>query len=169
MRRRLSAFTLALALLLLCAACTGRGSEGQASGDYTFWFAAGQADADGAVLATETRTVATADDPAQALLQLLLAGPKRETLLSPFPAGLTVRSVSVTDGVATVDLSEGYGGLSGVELTLADSCIVLTLCQLEGIDAVYLTVDGAPRPFRDQVLTPEDFLLDNRLPSPTPT
>ena len=66
--------------------------------------------------------------------------------------------------MVTLDLSEAYGGLSGVELTLADACIVLTLCRLEDVEAVYLTVDGRPRPFRDQVLTPADFLLEEGEP-----
>ncbi len=49
-------------------------------------------------------------------------------------------------------------------MTLADACIVLTLCRLEDVEAVYLTVDGRPRPFRDQVLTPADFLLEEGEP-----
>ena len=60
-----------------------------------------------------------------------------------------------------MDLSEGYNGLSGIDLTLADSCIVLTLTQLEEVDRVYLTVEGEQRPFRDSVLTAADFVLDN--------
>ena len=94
-------------------------------------------------------------------MALLLSGPESDRLVSPFPPGAALRRWSLDDGVADVDLSEAYEGLSGAELTLADGCIVLTLCQLEEIEAVYLTVEGHPRPFRDQVLTPEDFLLNN--------
>ena len=60
-----------------------------------------------------------------------------------------------------IDLSEAYGGLSGADLTLADGCIVLTLCQLSEVERVYLTVEGRPRPFRDQLLSAADFLLEN--------
>lgn len=162
MRGRLTALVLALAML--CAACSGGRSGGEG---YTLWFAASQSDAGSAALASETRSLSQPD--AQTLLELLLAGPADESLLSPFPAGVALRELSLEGNVATVDLSEGYGGLSGVELTLADACVTLTLCQLEGIDAVYFEVEGAPRPFRDQVFTPDDFLLDNTLPTPLPT
>lgn len=67
----------------------------------------------------------------------------------------------------SVDLSEAYSGLAGVELSLADGCIVLTLCQLEGVEEVYITVEGRPRPFRDQVYTREDF-MENNLFDPLP-
>ena len=39
-------------------------------------------------------------------------------------------------------MSEQYGGLTDISLTLADYCIVLTLGQLEGVETVEITSQG---------------------------
>lgn len=47
-----------------------------------------------------------------------------------------------------------------MNLTLADCCIALTFCQLEGVEAVYVTVEGHEIPYRQsQLLRGEDVLL----------
>ena len=74
----------------------------------------------------------------------LLSGPQSAELRSPFPSGVRLRSWRLEEGVLRLDLSEAYGGLSGVDLTIADYCIVLTLCQVEGVEAVDITVEGEP-------------------------
>ena len=162
MRKRL--FPALLALLLLCTACTPTPADEPNQGAYTLYFVSAENRQDGAALTTEGRDLPPDGSEVRGLLELLFSGPESAALRSPFPAGTSLRGVSVEEGTAYVDLSEAYGGLSGVDLTLADGCVVLTLCQLEGVEAVYLTVEGRPRPFRDQVLTPADFLLDNTIP-----
>lgn len=164
--RRLTA--LALALALLCAGCGKKGQEGPGAEEYPVCFVSGakyQAEGEttpaaGPVVDWEYRALPAGQRALDGLIRVLLAGPEGEGLASPFPRGTSLRGWRQESGVVTLDLSEAYGGLSGVELTLADACIVLTLCRLEDVEAVYLTVDGRPRPFRDQVLTPADFLLE---------
>ena len=96
----------------------------------------------------------------EALLQSLLAGPTEADLRSPFPKGLTLRSCTLEDSHLVVDFSEQYGGLTDVSLTLADYCVVLTVCQLDGIDSVEITVAGRPLSYRShQTLTLEDAIL----------
>lgn len=153
-----------LALALLCTACAHRPGREDVppEGQYAVYFATASGREDDAALEREFREIA-GENQIEALIAQLLAGPESDSLASPFPSGTALRGWSISDGVAAVDLSEAYEGLSGAELTLADGCIVLTLCQLEGVEAVYLTVEGHPRPFRDQVLEPSDFLLRNTL------
>ena len=172
MRKKLLLGLLAALLLTACTAPAHQ-TEAPEQGDYTLYFIANEFIAnesrpDGSVLATESRDLPPESEPARGLLELLLAGPEDPALGSPFPAGTTLRGLSMEEGTAHVDLSEAYGGLTGVDLTLADGCVVLTLCQLEEVEAVYLTVEGRPRPFRDQVFTPTDFLLDNAFPQGVP-
>lgn len=112
-------------------------------------------------LVVEQRTLRDSSDPIAQLIATLLAGPISEELYSPIPTGVTLRSTYLSeDGILTVDLSEGYSSLSGMSLTLADCSITLTLCQLDDIDAVTITVDGLPISFRDkQVLSTQDGLM----------
>jgi len=158
MRRRVLA--LALAAALLCASCGLRKSSAEEGTDL-YYLAAGSIEG-GGILESEKRSLTGEDPVAAEVMEALLAGPESQELTSPFPAGTVLRSCREEEGLVTVDLSEAYGGLSGVELSLADACVVLTLCGLERIDRVYLTVEGEPRPFRDQVLSPADLLLENR-------
>lgn len=66
-------------------------------------------------------------------------------------------SWEVEEGRLHLDLSEQYGGLSGVDLTVADACLTLTLCQVEGVESVYVTVEGREIPYRRvQQLGPDD-------------
>lgn len=160
--RRERLLCLSLALVLLCAACVpGAARNGPAEGEAEVWFLAGENGTAGAALASEYRPLPQSGTEEEDLLGLLLSGPETPNLSSPFPRGTALKSLRMEEDLALVDLSEAYGGLSGVDLTLADGCIVLTLCQLPEVERVYLTVEGSPRPFRDQVLSPGDFLLEN--------
>jgi len=103
------------------------------------------------------------------LLSALLAGPPAEEgqLTDLAPAGTRVLSWSVEDRVASVELSAAYAGLVGVDLTLADYCITLTLTQLEGVDGVRITVNGGGQSYRDRtVLYPEDALFSGAEETP---
>ncbi|MCI8474688.1 MAG: GerMN domain-containing protein [Oscillospiraceae bacterium] len=163
MKKRL--LPLFLALNLLCASCGGVRellTDPSVSGKgLTLYYLAGEGGERGQVLDSEFRETPGNTPTAADVMPLLLAGPETPGLRSPFPSGTVVRSCREEGELAVVDLSEAYGGLSGVDLTLADGCIVLSLCGLGHISRVYLTVEGRPRPFRDQVYTAQDFLLDN--------
>ena len=120
---------------------------------------------DGPALASEPMETAQAPSR-EALIQRLLAGPSSGELYSPFPKGVSLRSWYESDGILHISLSEQYGGLSGMALTLADYSIALTLCQIPGVEGVSIMVENDPMAFRyRQTLTPEDILLTDLLPA----
>lgn len=97
---------------------------------------------------------------AQYIMELLLGGCKVSGFTSPVPTGTTVRSCTVTGGTVSVDLSGEYDRLTGIDRTIADYCITLSLLQLTGIYAVRLTVMGdPPAGRRDAVYTSAQVLL----------
>ena len=82
--------------------------------------------------------------------------------ISPLPENVLLRSVTMSGSTACVDLSVGYTFLSGMELTVADYCIVLTLTQLTGVYAVRITAEGREIPQRSkQLLLSGDVLLSS--------
>lgn len=94
------------------------------------------------------------------LLERLLQGPEDETLSSVIPAGTTLLSVRHNGVLATVDLSNQYSALSGVELTLADYAITQTLTQLPEVMLVKVTVRGKEIPYRSgRILSQRDILF----------
>ena len=165
MLRRLTALLCALALLSGCGAGTSGGAEEGYTVYFTVPFDPGSAEAwvEGPALAGETRRPPQGEDVLNALVEVLLSGPLSDGLTSPFPAGTHQVSPPVLeDGVCTVNLSEQYGGLSDVDLTLADYCVTLTLCQVEGVEAVTILVEGAVIPYGDhQLLQGSDVVLSS--------
>ena len=107
----------------------------------------------------ERHTLDPQGDPVEQLLDLVLAQPQEETLASAIPQGVSLRKWTLNNGLLTVDFSSGYGGLSGVDLTLADYSVVLTLSQVEGVETVMITAGGEMLSYRDhQRLTAQDAL-----------
>lgn len=84
------------------------------------------------------------------LMAALLSGPEPEhALRSPIPENTRLLGWQLDeDGLLRVDLSGEYGSLAGMELTLADYCIALTLEQLEGVERVTVTVNGRTLSYR---------------------
>lgn len=83
-----------------------------------------------------------------AALEELLEGPTRaeaadgvRTALAPDVVG--VEDV-ITDGATTVSLTRGFTGITGVNQLLAVAQVVWTLTDLNSVDRVTFTVEGAP-------------------------
>ena len=130
----------ALTLVLLWSCTAPSGEEGRGavlwfSGDTSQW-----TDATTAVATAPYRGELTVP----ALMEGLLSGPPEGSeLLSSIPRGTRMQEWSVDDaGLLRLDLSEEYAALSGLELTLADYCITMTMEQLPEVKAVTITVNG---------------------------
>ena len=97
---------------------------------------------------------------AQYIMELLLGGCTDKDFICPVPKGTAVNSCTVTGGTVSVDLSREYEQMVGVERTIADYCITLSLMQLDGIYAVRLTVNGLlPEGRTNGVYTSAEVLL----------
>ena len=160
-------------LLLLAAGCSAPPEE--AEDGYQVYYSALEDRYAQQALASEPYGSAPPEEPIPDLVAALLDGPDSPGLTSPFPDGVRLLGWELAqlsppvleNGVCTVDLSEQYGGLSGVNLTVADACLTLTLCQVEGVDAVYVTVEGREIPYRPvQALTPEELFLSDGMDAP---
>ena len=151
MRRRLWMLP-ALALALTLAACAALLPPEESGGLQLYFLSTG-----GHGPAIAGTPYAGQNPTAEELISALLAGPEDDSLRSPFPAGVYLRSAQLAEGLLKVDFSEQYGGLSDISLTLADYCVVCTVCQLEEVEAVEITASGRQMNYRShQILTPAD-------------
>lgn len=99
-------------------------------------------------------------DQVELLMSALLAGPTGDSLRNPFPTGTRLLDWDLTSGLLTLDLSEHFEALNGVDLTLACYCLTLTMCQLEQVDQIALKSDGNPTAgLGRQILSPEDVIF----------
>ena len=163
MRRRIMGL---LCGLLCCLTLAGCGGDGGTRDDYALYFRVRDLEtaAGGGALRTETMPAPEEEldtaSLAETLMEALLAGPRDETLVNTIPAGTALRSLTLNGSQAVVDLSSAYGTLSGVELTLADQAVALTLTQLPELLSVRITVRGQELAYRDkQVFTGRDVLV----------
>lgn len=166
MKKSLIAFALFAAMLLL-AGCAVKQLSTE-DGGYQLYFLSGNADGGEDAIVAENVQIkddATLDveELAQSLLTALLNGPSDDKCISPFPSGTQVNSLTISGKCAQVDFSGSYARLSGVDLSLADYCVTLTLTQSDGINAVHITANGKELPYRKtQLLTAADALLASR-------
>ena len=131
------AVSIILAAFLICLFFTALLSEEDASsneGGYALFFVADDLSTvqGGDAIVSEHVQIGgaetmPADELCAALVEKLLEGPSSEGMRSAVPNGTTLLSVTLDERCATVDLSAAYNRLSGVELSLADYCITLTL------------------------------------------
>ena len=153
-------------LLVICGCAYGAASIQQGN-PYDLYFVEADLSAvpGGDVLRAETVYLEEGLEPqalAEALMVQMLAGPSDATLVNPIPAGTELLSLELEGAKALVDLTSAYRSLSGVELTLADYAITLTLTQLPQVAVVSITVRGQELAYRDmQTFTPRDVLLSS--------
>lgn len=137
-----------LALALLLTACTIRQENVGDEDGYLLYFLAESDEARGGDLIRSSyerldlAENASLEEQATAVVERLIAGSENDNLRSPLPSGITLLSLTIQDRRVNVDFSSGFAQLSGVELTLADYCLTLSLTALEGISAVAVTAQG---------------------------
>jgi spore germination protein GerM len=95
---------------------------------------------DGTFLFPVSRRLPADDQLPRAALEALLAGPSRGRLTSAIPRDEEIRSFSVADGVARIDLSRGLG--HGDDERLALAAITETMTGVPGIRSVAVSVEG---------------------------
>ena len=159
MRRTHRLWAALLAAVLLLAAC---GGGERTRPDYMLYFLPAGEKLQGSALDWEPYP-GEADPGPEELLTALLAGPAQEGLVSPFPRGVSLLSWDWDEeepGVLRITLSEQYGALTDISLTLADYCIVLTLSQLEEVEGVEIRSGGHSAGYRShQTLRADEALL----------
>ena len=166
MKRRYLLLT-ALAVLLGLCSCAARAQEQDESGYELYYLAEPGVSGGDAIAARSERYVPdetmTVEECARALVEQLLSDPRETSLRSPVPEGTTLQSLTIAGRRARLDFSAQYGRLSGIDLSLADYCVTLTLTQLPDVNAVSITANGRELPYRKtQVLLAADTLLSSR-------
>ena len=162
MKRFLALFLSAFLLLSLCA-CTPK-EETVTEGLHLYGVNDGESRLGGDVITAVTipwsELPQEREAQATAVMEALLASTNGH--ISPLPAGTLLRSVTLSGSTAYVDLSGAYWQLSGINRTIADYCITLSLTQLTGVYAVRITAEGREVPYRDkQVFLAGDVLLSS--------
>ena len=159
MMRRMIAGFLALMLCFLCGCNVGE--EQVTEGLHLYHLTQEEARLGGDIISTTLipweELPESREEQAAVVLEQLLTD-----VNSPLPRGTVLRSVTVSGSSVHVDLGGAYSQLSGVDLTIADYCIALSLTQLTGIYAVRVLCEGREVSYRSkQLLLASDALLSS--------
>lgn len=154
MKLRLLCFCLLLGALVSC-------QQEVEPSPYQLYFTAGQDQLYGEAIVGEDYILEEgATLSVMSLMGDLLDGPTDSTLTNPFPSGTKLLWAEwYGDGIIRLNLSEEYGGLTGIALTQADYCIARTLCQIPGVEGVEILSANQENQFRNHAtLRVEDIM-----------
>ena len=162
MERKLSLLLLAALLAALLTGCGGDDpvQTPESSGIFFYYRYAQTMDfkAGAASLGTETHTLYPEDPEIPALLGDYLSGPNTAELKAALPEDTMLAGLKQEGETLTVRLMGGYEKLTGIDRTLADACLTLTLTQLEGVEQVVLC-GGQQSEAEAPCYRPEDFAI----------
>lgn len=152
-----------VSLLLLLLVLSGCGASRNGEGFQLYFQTDPEAATHGAAISSQPYS-GKGEPGVEELFSALMNGPTQSGLVSPFPQGLTLVSWELSDGLLTLNLSEQYGGLADISLTLADYCLVLTMSQIAGVESVQIQSDGHTYHSRShQTMTSQEAVLDPTL------
>lgn len=151
-----------LPLLMLLGLLCGCAKQENPTSGFAVYFLARQpqyASQEGA-LAIEYHPELSEASDAEKLLAILLRQPEDESLCSAFPKGATCEQIELSDHTLFLQLDPSCAELTGVRKTLAAACLTKTLCQLDGVDSICISVSGGSLSFSGERYRPSDFSFD---------
>lgn len=95
------------------------------------------------VIAPEIRELTAEKADLNAILDVYFGGPLDSAFQSPFPRESRLLDYSCSEEEITLTMNDAFSALSGVELTIACSCIAKTLLELTGTSRITIQAEDA--------------------------
>lgn len=89
--------------------------------------------------------------------------PEDASLMAALPSSVDIVSADLSGRTVDICLGGAYADLAGMEKTIADSCIALTMCSIPGVDHVSIRTKNGPA---GNLISSSDVLLTNTEKSP---
>ena len=162
MKKRL--LPILIALCLLISGCVAKSVSSPSPESISVYRVLGaEYQSEGMLIKAETVALDASEDPVTQAAAAILEMPQGEKLQCPLPKGIRILDAVIKDNCVTVYLNSEYLDVSGIDRTIMDCCITMTMCSIEGIDFVTICVGSE---VIEDKLTTEDFLLfDNIISS----
>lgn len=159
--RKFICFVMSMVLLLCLSGCNKKNDSMENPASFYYRNAVITYDSSQAVIAPEVRDVA--DRNLSAFINLYLAGPTSEYLVSPFPAGVSVYFIVQNNNRLYIGLNQPFDTLSGMDLTIACACLYKTMSELTQCDTIEISVNGGTLNGSSSIVIDQNnlLLLDN--------
>lgn len=150
-------------LLFLCAC--NRQTQGVPSGSVRFYYLQNEIAYNSADSVVSYETKQPSKLTPEELISQYLHGPTKKNLVSPFPAELKLISITQDYDNIKIVLSDELTALSGLELTLACSCLTKTLQGILPAESYEISSTGGKLNGKSSILiTPNTFVWEDTLP-----
>ncbi|NCC68061.1 MAG: hypothetical protein EOM14_07695 [Clostridia bacterium] len=160
--KRIVPFFLASVILFLLAACVG-GKAGSGGSELSVYrVIKSEYLNSGELVRAEKLTLDENADSVQSAANAFVSYPKDDETACALPEGVEITSAEQTGVVAKLTMNEAYRTLRSIEKTLADYCLMLTMCSLPDINYVSIYVGDEVVESR---LSPDDIVLENTVVS----
>ena len=160
--KKLILFLLAIAFCLSAFGCKNRAANYDAPA--TFYYLQNQEalDLSEHVIRGETRETVHLNADLSQILNLYFEGPISVSNYSPFPSGLSVIRLSQEEDKVYLTLNKVFAQLEGLDLSVASTCISMTLFELTGCNSVELSAEGTLSNGEESIVISQDllYLLD---------
>jgi hypothetical protein len=93
------------------------------------------------------------------ILNDYFAGPHSEKYKNPFPAGLQAQMTAMEKNTLYVTVSKELAQLSGLELTIACSCLSMTCMELTGAENIVISAENSLLDGQKSITMNKDTLL----------
>ena len=140
--RRILAAALALAIFLTGCGQAEPKSPPEREGYGVYRISGDGMESGGGLLGQERYVIPEGEDVLTALTRALTAEPLTDGLRSPFASGTEIISHKLENGELILKMNSDYLKLEGMDKTIADYSIALTLCMVQGVRAVSIYAGG---------------------------
>ena len=113
---------------------------------------------DGAAVESEVISVDSSLSVIDAAVAAFNSDTEGVELLRAMPQGIDILGWEISDGVLDLETSPEYATLTGYWRTVADCCVALTFCAIDGVESVSLYSQGTALSL---YMTPGEFLLED--------
>jgi len=162
MKKRL--IPILIALFVLIAGCAAKSISSPALESISVYrVISPENQSDGKLLQAENVALDERVNPVLLAANTIAEAPQSEKLQCPLPKGVKILDEVLKDNCVTIYFNSEYLDVSGIDKTILDCCITMTMCSIEGVDSVTICVGSE---VIEDKLGAEDFLLfDNIISS----
>ncbi len=157
-------FPIIIALCVLLCACGKEAASVTSTGNSisVYRVLRPEYQASGELLRSEKVTLSVGDDSVNGAVDALSAAPESDELSCPIPSDVKILSAVLKDNCVTVTMNSAYLDVTGIDKSIMDACITLTMCSIKNVDYVTICVGSE---IISSKLSTEDFLLFNAVTS----
>lgn len=156
-------FPILIALsLLLCACAQENATVSGVSSISVYRVLRPEYQTNGELLRSEKLPLSAGENPVEKASAALSAVPENDSLNCPIPSDVKILNAVQKSNCVTVTMNSAYLDVAGIDKTIMDGCITLTMCSIENVDYVTLCVGSEVIAAK---LSTEDFLLFNTVKS----